>query len=217
MTSTISDSIRTLLRESGGMTRAAIYSAMPVEANPETIRALLYQRRNAGEFGLRVEHGEPVFFLRDDAPPRRAAGMKKNPTRAADGNTNGHADAGEISAPKAPKPSEAVPPRNNEARGKHAVQILDEARDAIGQRAAARDKPDGERSMRRAVDAFNAMFGLAITETQGWQFMALLKMSRASGGRLHVDDYIDQAAYAALAGECALQEPCARAAETRTP
>jgi len=85
-----------------------------------------------------------------------------------------------------------------------ATQLLVDASDAIDQRAAQRDTPEGERSMRRTVDAFNAMYGTRLTEAQGWQFMALLKMARAAGGRQHRDDYIDMAAYAALAGECAL-------------
>lgn len=85
-----------------------------------------------------------------------------------------------------------------------APELLLEAADAIAQRAEQRDRADGERSMRRAVAAFNAMYDTRLTEVQGWQFMALLKMARGHGGRTHRDDYVDQAAYAALAGECAL-------------
>lgn len=85
-----------------------------------------------------------------------------------------------------------------------AHDLLLEAADCIGARAEQRDQPDGERSMRRTVAAFNALYGTRLTELQGWQFMALLKMARAAGGRVHRDDFIDQAAYAALAGECAL-------------
>ena len=47
------------------------------------------------------------------------------------------------------------------------------------------------------------MFNTELTETQGWLFMALLKMSRAKGGEFNSDDYIDGAAYFALAGESA--------------
>lgn len=85
-----------------------------------------------------------------------------------------------------------------------APDLLLEAADIIAQRADQRDQPDGERSMRRTVAAFNALYGARITEVQGWQFMALLKMARAAGGNTRRDDYLDQAAYAALAGECAL-------------
>lgn len=82
--------------------------------------------------------------------------------------------------------------------------LLVEAADAISARAVLRDQPDGERSMRRTVAAFNALTGHRLTEEQGWLFMAVLKMARSVGGEPNRDDYIDQAAYAALAGECAL-------------
>ena len=68
-------------------------------------------------------------------------------------------------------------------------------------RAAFRDTPEGERSMGRCVKAFNAMFGTELTETQGWQFMELLKMARSVGGGFRLDDFTDGVAYAALAGE----------------
>ena len=81
-----------------------------------------------------------------------------------------------------------------------APSILDEARDCIADRAEERDT-DSERSMKATVEAFNAMYGKDLTENQGWQFMVLLKMSRAKGGKFRLDDYIDQASYSALAGE----------------
>ena len=101
----------------------------------------------------------------------------------------------DTTAPDAPALDFALP--------NHATEILVTAADAIDQRGSQRDQPSGERSMARAVSAFNAMYGTQLTEVQGWQFMALLKMARAAGGKLHIDDYIDQAAYAALAGEAA--------------
>lgn len=85
-----------------------------------------------------------------------------------------------------------------------APALLIESADAIGARADQRDTPEGERSMGRAVTAFNAIYGTRLTEEMGWQFMAILKISRSAGGRRHRDDYIDQAAYAGLAGEAAL-------------
>lgn len=84
-----------------------------------------------------------------------------------------------------------------------ASSLLVSAADAIEARANLRDQPSGERSMARTVAAFNAMYGQHLTEENGWQFMALLKMARSSAGAFHVDDYTDQAAYSALAGECA--------------
>lgn len=83
--------------------------------------------------------------------------------------------------------------------------ILHDAAQAIADRASTRDCPDGERSMARCVAAFNALYGHQLTEEQGWQFMSLLKKSRAAAGRKHLDDYIDDSAYSALAGECAMR------------
>lgn len=84
-----------------------------------------------------------------------------------------------------------------------ACSILIDGADAITARANQRDQPNGERSMARTVNAFNAMFGTQLTEPQGWQFMQLLKMARSSAGAHHLDDYTDGAAYCALAGESA--------------
>ena len=70
------------------------------------------------------------------------------------------------------------------------------------QRAEERDT-DGERSMARCVAAFNALYGHNLSETEGWQFMSLLKKSRGVGGSFRLDDYEDDVAYCALAGESA--------------
>ncbi|GAB3755040.1 DUF6378 domain-containing protein [Lysobacter olei] len=84
-----------------------------------------------------------------------------------------------------------------------APAILRDAAQAIDNRAALRDCPQGERSMGRCVTAFNAITGHALTEVQGWHFMELLKLARATAGGHHLDDHTDRAAYAALAGEAA--------------
>lgn len=85
-----------------------------------------------------------------------------------------------------------------------ATDVLVQAGDAIDDRAALRDATvTGERSMARTVAAFNALYGTALTEVQGWQFMQILKLARAATGKPHLDDYVDGAAYAALAGEAA--------------
>ncbi len=84
-----------------------------------------------------------------------------------------------------------------------APKILETAANTIEQRAIERDldNTEGERSMRRAVTAFNALTGLGMSTTQGWIFMAILKAARATAGTHQPDDYIDGAAYFALAGE----------------
>lgn len=89
-----------------------------------------------------------------------------------------------------------------------ATEILHTAEICIGDRAASRDQPDGERSMARTVAAFNALTGHQLTERDGWLFMVTLKAARAAtiGGRHNADDYVDGAAYMALAGESAERE-----------
>lgn len=82
-----------------------------------------------------------------------------------------------------------------------AVKILNDAAECIGDRAAERDT-DNERSMLSTVNAFNAMYGTELTETQGWMFMVFLKASRAKQGNFREDDYTDGSSYFALAGEC---------------
>jgi len=87
-----------------------------------------------------------------------------------------------------------------------APDILTAAAADIAARAALRDQPTGERSMARTVAAFNALHGTSLTETQGWHFMVLLKLARATGGRHHADDYQDGASYCGLAGESAARD-----------
>ena len=84
-----------------------------------------------------------------------------------------------------------------------APAILRDAAQAIDNRAALRDCPQGERSMARCVAAFNAVTGHALSEVEGWHFMEVLKLARATAGGHHLDDHTDRAAYAALAGEAA--------------
>ena len=84
----------------------------------------------------------------------------------------------------------------------NASDILKRAAQHMEDRAAARDKPEGERSMARTVTAFNALTGHSLSERDGWLFMAVLKAARACSTASGVaDDYEDGAAYFALAGE----------------
>lgn len=57
--------------------------------------------------------------------------------------------------------------------------------------------------MAATVAAFNALYGHKLSETEGWQFLVLLKMARGRQGDYHSDDYSDQTGYSALAGESA--------------
>ena len=93
-----------------------------------------------------------------------------------------------------------------------AVDFLLEASSAIDNRAQERDHANGERSMVRCVDMFNAFRGDAsgalgmLSEVEGWVFMALLKLARSRGGRYQRDDFVDATAYLSLAGEAAERE-----------
>lgn len=72
----------------------------------------------------------------------------------------------------------------------------------ISNRSAKRDTKE-ERSMKRCVEAFNAMTGHNLSEEDGWYFMQCLKVSRSRSGAYVEDDYLDEVAYALLKAECA--------------
>jgi hypothetical protein len=79
--------------------------------------------------------------------------------------------------------------------------ILQTALDTLKKCAAERDCQDGERSMKAAVEAFNALTGHKLSIREGWVFMNILKLARAQNGKTNIDDYVDASAYAALACE----------------
>lgn len=87
---------------------------------------------------------------------------------------------------------------------KKADDILESAIEHMRNRAQARDQPEGERSMSRTVNAFNAITGHTLSERDGWMFMVILKAARACNTPTGIgDDYEDGAAYFGLAGEAA--------------
>lgn len=75
-------------------------------------------------------------------------------------------------------------------------------------RAATYDAPEGERSMGRAVAALNALLGrVALTESEGWLLLQLLKDARdRTRQTAHRDSLEDGIAYAALKAEARLAE-----------
>lgn len=86
-----------------------------------------------------------------------------------------------------------------------APELLGRAAALLTERGKDYDKPEGERSMSKTVDAFNVITGLGMTESQGWLFMMCLKQVRAfSGLHPHEDSLHDLIAYAALMAEEAL-------------
>lgn len=84
-----------------------------------------------------------------------------------------------------------------------ANEILTQASSEMGDRAKTYDSPSGERSMAKTVTMFNALTDSQITEEQGWKFMACLKLVRSEQGAFRADNFVDGAAYFALAGETA--------------
>lgn len=108
----------------------------------------------------------------------------------------------EINEKQINKPLDAKVKRIRRKNKITADTILTKGAEAISDRASERDTK-AERSMTRCIKAFNAMFDKDLTETEGWQFMVFLKVSRGKQGKFRMDDYEDQASYSALAGESA--------------
>ena len=79
------------------------------------------------------------------------------------------------------------------------AKVLQTAIDTMVARGKSRDQGK-ERSMAKTVDMFNAFAGTDISETEGWVFMVMLKLSRATT-RYDYDNFVDAAAYIALAQE----------------
>lgn len=88
-----------------------------------------------------------------------------------------------------------------------AASILDRAAGHMRERAATYDKPDGERSMGKTVQAFNAITGKELTEAEGWLLLQILKDVRLfQRPGCHMDSAEDCAAYSALKAEAKAKE-----------
>ena len=88
----------------------------------------------------------------------------------------------------------------------NAKDILKKAATIQDERAEQRDSPRGERTMGKAINAFNAITGKGLAETDGWLLMCCLKMARGQHGVFVADDYDDLVGYASLYGEAAYGE-----------
>ena len=77
--------------------------------------------------------------------------------------------------------------------------ILQAGIDGITDRARFRDA-DGRMSMDKTVAIFNLLTDRDLSVRDGWEFMKIVKMVRSQQGEFHIDDYVDEAAYTALAG-----------------
>jgi hypothetical protein len=87
-----------------------------------------------------------------------------------------------------------------------ADELLSQAARHMNDRAATYDKPEGERSMGRAVQAFNAITGRDLAEPEGWLLLQVLKDVRLfQQPGYHADSAEDCIAYAALKAEAKLK------------
>lgn len=99
------------------------------------------------------------------------------------------------------------------AENKTAPQLLNAAAKHMEDRAKQYDSPGGERSMGKAVTAFNAITGRDLSEPEGWLLLQVLKDVRLfQRPGYHADSAEDCIAYAALKAECMLEEFVARVA-----
>ena len=89
-----------------------------------------------------------------------------------------------------------------------ASQFLSKAATIMEERGKQYDKPEGERSMGRTVEAFNTITGHCLTEAEGWLLLQLLKDVRQwqRRGAYHADSAEDCIAYAALKAEALAAE-----------
>lgn len=88
-----------------------------------------------------------------------------------------------------------------------AQSILNAAACHMQARAATYDTPEGERSMGKAVQAFNAIAGRDLSEAEGWLLLAMLKNVRLfQRPGYHADSAEDAVAYGALLAEAKARE-----------
>lgn len=83
-----------------------------------------------------------------------------------------------------------------------APDLLRKAADIMAERGKTYDTEGGERSMGKAVSAFNTITGRELTESEGWLLLQILKDVRQwSREEYHADSAEDCIAYAALKAE----------------
>lgn len=88
-----------------------------------------------------------------------------------------------------------------------APELLNKAAAIMDERGKQYDKPEGERSMSKCVQAFNTITGQNLTEAEGWLLLQVLKDVRLwQRPGYHQDSAEDCIAYAALKAEAKQQE-----------
>lgn len=88
------------------------------------------------------------------------------------------------------------------------TEFLQRAIDLQAERGKQYDNPEGERSMGRAITAFNAITGRDLLESEGWLLMQILKDVRQwqRPTECHQDSIEDCVSYAALKAEAIAQQ-----------
>ena len=84
-----------------------------------------------------------------------------------------------------------------------ATEFLHKAASLLEERGKQYDQPQGERSMGKAVTAFNAITSRNLSEAEGWLLLQVLKDVRQwqNPGRYHADSAEDCVSYSALKAE----------------
>lgn len=83
-----------------------------------------------------------------------------------------------------------------------APELLAKASAIMTERGKQYDKPEGERSMGKCVQAFNVITGQSLSEAEGWLLLQILKDVRLwQRPGYHQDSAEDCIAYAALKAE----------------
>lgn len=90
----------------------------------------------------------------------------------------------------------------------NAYEFLARSSQIIAERGRQYDKPEGERSIFATVEAFNAITGRNLSESEGWLLMLLLKQVRQfqNPGKFHRDSAEDSVSYAALLAESLVRQ-----------
>ena len=88
-----------------------------------------------------------------------------------------------------------------------ATDFLSKALTLLEERGKDYDQPQGERSMGKTVQAFNAITGHTLKESEGWLLLQLLKDVRqwSNPNSYHADSAEDCISYAALKAEALVE------------
>lgn len=88
-----------------------------------------------------------------------------------------------------------------------AEQFLSKAKKLMEERGKTYDSAEGERSASKTADAFNAITGHSLSESDVWLMLLLLKQVRQwSKEEYHADSAEDSVSYAALLAESLASE-----------